>query len=348
MTSIRLPYVQEYRDRHGKARRYFRRPGFKRVALRGTPGSPQFMTAYEAAFAAERPPIGRKHNDGTVGDLVVSFYRSAAFDNLKASSQRAYRKILDPLAEKDGHRLVRDMPRRVAVSIIEEIGTTRPGAANLTLKVMRRLFAYAIKRDMRADNPFAGIETYKLGTYHTWTEAEIAAYEAVWPIGTRQRLAFDLLLYTGQRVGDVAAWRRSGVRNGEIHFVQEKTGAGLVIPVHSNLVMSMKACSTKGLALFGQENGRPISGNGLSAVVERGARAAGLPAKCVPHGLRKALMRRLAERGATTKQIASVSGHKTLKEVERYTAAADQARLARATIEQNSTEEVSNLTPKRV
>jgi integrase len=348
MTSIRLPYVQEYRDRHGKARRYFRRPGFKRVTLHGTPGSPQFMAAYQAALAAERPPIGRKHNDGTVGDLVVSFYRSAAFDNLKASSQRAYRKILDPLAEKDGHRLVRDMPRRVAVSIIEEIGTTRPGAANLTLKVMRRLFAYAIKRDMRADNPFAGIETYKLGTYHTWTEAEIAAYEAVWPIGTRQRLAFDLLLYTGQRVGDVAAWRRSGVRNGEIHFVQEKTGAGLVIPVHSNLVMSMKACSTKGLALFGQENGRPISGNGLSAVVERGARAAGLPAKCVPHGLRKALMRRLAERGATTKQIASVSGHKTLKEVERYTAAADQARLARATIEQNSTEEVSNLTPKRV
>ena len=348
MTSIRLPYVQEYRDRHGKARRYFRRPGFKRVTLHGTPGSPQFMAAYQAALAAERPPIGRKHNDGTVGDLVVSFYRSAAFDNLKASSQRAYRKILDPLAEKDGHRLVRDMPRRVAVSIIEEIGTTRPGAANLTLKVMRRLFAYAIKRDMRVDNPFAGIETYKLGTYHTWTEAEIAAYEAVWPIGTRQRLAFDLLLYTGQRVGDVAAWRRSDLRNGEIHFVQEKTGAGLVIPVHSNLVMSMKAYSTKGLALFGQENGRPISGDGLSAVVERGARAAGLPAKCVPHGLRKALMRRLAERGATTKQIASVSGHKTLKEVERYTAAADQARLARATIEQNSTEEVSNLAPKRV
>src|SRR4029077_17204206 len=202
MTSIRLPYVQEYRDRHGKARRYFRRPGFKRVTLHGTPGSPQFMAAYQTALAAERPPIGRKHNDGTVGDLVTSFYRSAAFDNLKASSQRAYRKILDPFAEKDGHRLVRDMPRRVAVSIIEEIGATRPGAANLTLKVMRRLFAYAIKRDMRADNPFAGIETYKLGTYHTWTEAEIAAYEAVWPIGTRQRLAFDLLLYTGQRVGD--------------------------------------------------------------------------------------------------------------------------------------------------
>jgi integrase len=139
-----------------------------------------------------------------------------------------------------------------------------------------------------------------------------------------------LLLYTGQRVGDVAAWRRSDVRNGEIHFVQEKTGSELVIPLHPNLVESMKACPAKGLALFGQENGRPITGDGLSAVIDRAARVAGLPAKCVPHGLRKALMRRLAERGKTTKQIASVSGHKTLKEVERYTAAADQARLARS------------------
>ena len=72
-------------------------------------------------------------------------------------------------------------------------------------------------------------------------------------------------------------------------------------------------------------SGRPISGGGLSSLIERSARAAGLPAKCVTHGLRKARMRRLAERGATTKEIASVSGHKTLKEVERYTEAADQA-----------------------
>jgi hypothetical protein len=61
MTSIMLPYVQEYRDRHGKVRRYFRRPGFKRVPLPGTPGSPLFMAAYEAALAVERLPIGRRH-----------------------------------------------------------------------------------------------------------------------------------------------------------------------------------------------------------------------------------------------------------------------------------------------
>jgi integrase len=344
MTSIMLPYVQEYRDRHGKVRRYFRRPGFKRVTLTGTPGSPQFMAAYESALADERLPIGRRHKDGTIGDLVASFYRSAAFENLKPGSQRVYRLILDKFAEKDGHRLVRDMPRRVAISIIEEIGARKPGMANLTESVMRRLFAYAVKKELRSDNPFAGIETYKLGTHHTWTEAQIAIYEAAWAIGTRERLAFDLLLFTGQRVGDVAAMRRSDLRDGAIHITQEKTGTKLAIPLHPNLLRSLKAAAAKGLTLIGAPNGKPMTAMALSALVTRAAHTAGLPAECVPHGLRKGAMRRLAEYGSTSKDIAAMSGHKTLKEIERYTAAADQARLARSAVsrlpeEQNGTED---------
>ena len=42
MTKIRLAYVHEYRDRHGRLRRYVRRPGSRRVALLGLPGSPEF------------------------------------------------------------------------------------------------------------------------------------------------------------------------------------------------------------------------------------------------------------------------------------------------------------------
>jgi integrase len=182
------------------------------------------MAAYEAALSAEYQPIGRKHQDGTVGDLIVSYYKSPSFQNLKPKSQRSYRRILDKFAHEDGHRLVRDMPRRAAVRMIEEIGATKPGMANLTLKIMHRLFGYAVKTELRSDNPFAGIDSYKIGTHHTWTDVEIAKYEAVWPVGTRQRLAFDLLLYTGQRVGDVAAMRRSDVRDNAIHLTQEKTG----------------------------------------------------------------------------------------------------------------------------
>ena len=51
------------------------------------------------------------------------------------------------------------------------------------------------------------------------------------------------------------------------------------------------------------------------------------------HGLRKAALTRLADAGCTAHELAAISGHKTLSEVQRYTNAADQARLARAAME---------------
>ena len=47
------------------------------------------------------------------------------------------------------------------------------------------------------------------------------------------------------------------------------------------------------------------------------------------HGLRKATARRLAEIGCTANQIASITGHASLNEIERYTRAADRKRMAR-------------------
>jgi integrase len=58
------------------------------------------------------------------------------------------------------------------------------------------------------------------------------------------------------------------------------------------------------------------------------AKAANLPERSGPHGLRKAAARRLAEAGASALQIAAITGHQTLAEVSRYTASAEQERLA--------------------
>lgn len=330
MTMIKLDYVKEYVDKTGKVRRYLRRKGKPSIPLPGLPGSAEFMAAYEAGIAEIAPPKPR-HGDGTVGSLVLSFYQSSAFSNLAPSSQQRYRLVLDKFAGEDGHRLVRDMPRRVAISIIEEIGEKTPGMANLSASVLRRLFAYGIKKELRSDNPFSGIEPYKLGSHHTWTEAEIATFREAWPLGTRERLAHDLLLYTGQRVGDVAAMRHTDVRDGAIHIVTEKTEAELSIPIHPDLLTSIASCPSRGPMLIGY-NGRPISGAALSSLVLRAANAAGLPKDCKPHGLRKSHMRRLAEYGSSSKEIASMSGHRTLREIERYTAKADQLNLARVAV----------------
>ena len=204
--------------------------------------------------------------------------------------------------------------------------------ANLTRAVLRRMFSFAVAIGQRRDNPFNAVPKYKIGTHHTWTDEQLGAYEKRWPLGTRQRLALDVLLYSAQRVGDVVRMQRSDIRNGVITVVQQKTDAEVFVPLHPALARSIKAGPSKGVYLIGDKNGRPITRRTLSVLISVAAKAAGLPAECVAHGLRKAALRRLAEHGATSKEMQAVSGHKTLAEIERYTQQADQRRLAKAAI----------------
>lgn len=332
MTRLRLRYVHEYIDRHGCVRRYVRKEG-KHIPLPGMPGSPEFMEAYQAALGIKSTPIVTTRNrQGTFAALVECFLRSADFVNLKAASQKTYQKALGPVLAAHGHRLVGDLEIDKARKVIEGIGARAPGMANLTRSVLTKVFNYALDIGLRRDNPFARVPRYKLGSHHTWTEDELHTYEARWPLGSRERLAYALLLYTTQRVGDAVRMRRSDIVNGALTIKQDKTGTELVIPLHPELLDAIKAGPSLGLYLIGDRTGRPITAARVSALVLAAAKAAALPRECVPHGLRKAGIRRMAEHGATTKQIASVSGHKSLREIERYTAAADQKKLARQAV----------------
>jgi hypothetical protein len=201
MAVIRIPYVNAYADRYGKVRRYFRKPGRKAVPLPGVPGSAEFMAAYQAALGQPTPKAARQA-PGTVGTLVCDYLKSPAFSNLKPASQRVYRAVLDRFATLHGHRMVSDMPRAKVAAYIHTIGAERPSMANLTKAVLRKLLAHGVRIGYRNDNPITEIDRYKGGTRHTWTEAELAAFEHRWPLGTRERLAYALLLYTGQ------TWRR--------------------------------------------------------------------------------------------------------------------------------------------
>jgi len=336
MTRIKLPYLHQYVDRHGRLRCYLRRRGYRQVPLFAKPGSPQFFDEYRAALNEAPQIVSSGAATGTISRLVVDFYRSTEFSNLRPSSRKTYTDILDRLREVHGHRLVRDLQPPKARKIIEEIGVNHPAMANLTRAVLRRLMEYAIELGLRYDNPFSKVPKYRLGTHHTWTDDEISMFEKRWPVGTRERLAFALLLFTGQRGGDVVKMRRSDVKNGAIRVLQQKTARNesdqLLIPVHRALERAMRAVRSNSLYLISDAKGRPITRQSLTRVIRLAVRAAGLPPHCVAHGLRKAALRRLAEYGSTTKEISAVSGHRTLAEIERYTRRADQLRLSQAAI----------------
>ena len=330
MTKIKLKYVNEYIDRTGKVRRYFRRRGKQIGALPGQPGSAEFMAAY-AAYMAEKPAAAKHvlHED-SLAKLIVDFYGDRMFTDRKPSTRQLYRYALEPIAKEHGHRSVTTLTADKAEKIVNDIGAKRPGMGNLTRAVLRRVFKLAVKLKHRPDNPMLAVEAFKVGEHHTWTDAELRQFESKWRLGTRQRLAYALLLYTGQRVGDVAKMKRADIAGGLIHVEQQKTDVELWVPIHPDLQRALKAFPAQGLTLIGDASGRPIKRAALSALMRAAIKAASLPRRCVSHGLRKAAMRRLAEAGATASQIAAISGHKTLKEVERYTKAADQKKMARA------------------
>ena len=110
---------------------------------------------------------------------------------------------------------------------------------------------------------------------------------------------------------------------------QEKTGAALDIPVHSNLQAIFDATPSEHLTFLVTARGKPYGAVSFSMWFRDQCDAAGMPKECSAHGLRKAACRRLAEAGCSANEIAAISGHATLREVARYTKAVDQARMAR-------------------
>jgi len=336
----RFPFVQEYRDNRGKVRRYFRRGGV-RVALPGELGSAEFAAAYAAALngtGAAADGAGPKPKAGTINALCTSYYASAEFRTLRASTQRTYRSSIEPFREKHGAKPFALLERKHIKAELAAMAET-PAQANKLLKRIRQLLDHAVEMELIAANPAIGIKPIKtVGGFKAWPEEMIEQFEAHWPIGSKPRLALDLLLYTGQRRSDVVLMARANIRDNAIRVVQVKTGEPLWLPIHPRLARSIDATPTPGLYLLNTEYGRPFSAAGFGNWFRAQCDAAKIEKGYSAHGLRKAAGRRLADAGCTAHQIMAVLGHRSLSEATRYTKGADQRRNAQAAIERIGTE----------
>jgi integrase len=337
MTKIRLQYIHEFRDRHGKVRRYVRLPGRKRVPLRGLPGSFEFMRIYEAALAGQspRPSIGASRTiPGTVSAAVVSLFNSSAFAALAPETRRVNRNILERFRVEHGDKRIA-LLQHMHIDRMVAAKAETPAAAKNFRKAIRMLMKHCIAQGWRVDDPTQGVKLPPIRTdgFRTWSEEHIHIYEVAHPIGTRPRLAEALLLYLAPRREDVVDFGRQHIRDGAFEDRQKKTGVTLAIPIHPDLKAILDATPSSHLTFLVTKDGKPFTPAGFTNWFREMCKEAGLPPGLSAHGLRKAACRRLAEAGCSANVIASVSGHVSLREVQRYTAAADQARMARAAID---------------
>jgi integrase len=326
MTKLHLKYVQSFGGYH-----YFRRRGSPRIPLPGVVGSAQFLEAYSQALAAAPVAIGasKRSKPGSISAALAEYFTSQSFRSLTGGTPAQRRSILERFREQHGHMPLASLPKEFLVAMLD---TMAPNPARLWLRALRHFLRWAETRKLIRQDPTLGIRIRppKSDGHHTWSESEIAQFEATHPVGSKARLALAVALYTAQRRSDVIRIGRQHIRDGVLVVRQQKTGTSLSIPVHSDLQKIIDTTPIGHLTLLTTRFGRSYRDNNFSDQFRAWCEDAGLPQHCVFHGLRKAAARRLAEAGCTAHEIAAMTGHKSLREVEHYTRAADQARLAKA------------------
>ena len=203
-------------------------------------------------------------------------------------------------------------------------------------KELIRLFDFAVKTKFIAHNPAANSAKVKIpiskrtGGFHSWAEEEIAQFRSCHKLGTRERLAMELLLWTDQRRCDVVNMGPGTIKNGRIPVTQEKTGKELWLPVAPALVEAIVAMesSTAGASCFlVTKFGKPFKTASFGNFFKDACKAAGLD-HCSAHGLRKATLRRMADLQMAHETMKAISGHTDDRTLAIYLDKANQKMLA--------------------
>lgn len=329
------PLVHEYPNRHGTIVYYLRRLGHKKVRLRipegSLPWSPAFMAVYEAALSESAPaPVfgAGRTKPGTVNAALIAYYQSSAFrDELGESTQKMRRAILERFREICGDFPVATMSTSALQRIFEK---KSPAARRNWLKAIRGFAQHAIALGSIKNDPTIGVRLGKMKVrgHHTWTDDEVEQYKARHAIGSRARLALELLLHTGHARADVVRMGRQHVKNGVLSMRRQKSDTAFHIPLLPDLRATIDALPPDQLHYLTTEFGRPFTAAGFGNWFREQCDMANLR-HCSSHGLRKAAATRHAENGATAPELMAWFGWKTLAEPQRYIDEANRKKLAR-------------------
>lgn len=335
MPKKRLPYLETFLSRHGKRMWFFRVGKGPRLRLPDEYGSPAFVAAYNAALASRA--IAAAKPARTLRWLISEYLESPAWAALAKETRKQFRYQLARMKERAGEAPIHEItPASIAAG--RDLRASKPTDANKFLKCSSALFRFAVDRQWLRDNPAKGIAKLRTaGTgFRTWKEEEALLFEERWPVGTRERLAFDLLIYTGVRRSDVVRLGRQHTRGGEITITTEKSrNAGrpveVTITILPPLAASIAAAPTGDMTYIVTAKGSAFGKESFGTWFKKACRAAGVPGSS--HGLRKLAAVRMAENGATEAELNAVFGWANgSDEAKTYIRKASRSKLARGGI----------------
>ena len=348
MPKPRLPYLHKERTRHKRTVYYFRRPGGARIRVHGEYMSQEFVESYQQAAKGGTPEqrIPQKVGKTTLEWLIRSYMQSSPWAALKDATQRQRWNIFKHVIAQDGDQPYRALDKGDIVAGRDKRHKT-PNQANNFIKSMRGLFQWALEAGYVDVDPTQGVKMTVIQTdgYHTWTEAEVAKFEKVYPLGTRERVWFDVLLYTGLRRGDACRLGPENVVDGVFTIKAEKNGYEVVVPILPILAKTLAAGPVGKTTFIAGQRGNPLAKAAFGNLFREACRKAEVPGGA--HGLRKAAATRAAEAGATESELRAIFGWANDDMPSLYTKKASRGRLAASGMAKLGTVRASGNNPKR-
>jgi integrase len=321
MPRPRPPHLQRETTRHGKPVWFVRIGKGPRTRIRAAFGTPEFDAEYIAAVTDEPARVAPARVLTTSLQRLWDSYReTGAWAELAIATRRQRENIMLHVLKESGSKPYAAIKSSHIQNGIDRRSKT-PAQARNFLDAMKGLFRWAKKRGHVKADPTAGdIETPKRKKgkgFPAWTREDIAAYQRRWPIGTRQRVWLDVLLYTGPRRGDAAIIGRQHERDiqhddGSVsrvaQFKTEKSGelVTVTLPVLPILRLTLDAGPTGDLTWICSAHGRPFTKESFGNAFSEAARQAGV--KKSAHGVRKIAATIAAENGATEKELDAIFG----------------------------------------
>jgi len=295
-----------------------------RVRLPDDPHTPEFWAALATARATPVSATAPR-----VSGMVDAYLASPKFAALSASSKAAYLPKLLELQRELGELHPDDLKPHSLARLRDNMAAT-PGKANATLKVIGALYSWGRELGWTTQaNPATGISKLEMGEHAPWPQEALDAFPEALPPPLARCCMIGL--YTGQRLGDVLAMRRSAVEGNGLWVTQEKTKKELLIPLHSAIRDLVLGAAD--VVCPKNAQGEPYTGDQFHAAWTRARRrkASPLPPALqgvVFHGLRKNATVNLLEAGCSEAEVAAVTGM-SLQMVVHYGKGARQKRLAR-------------------
>jgi integrase len=330
MPRPRPPHLHRQTTRHGKTVWYVRLGHGLRIRLHREYGTEEFWAEYHAAVSGKLVPTEKTASTGTLAWAVAQYRMSTAWRALSAATRRQRENIFKQVLETAGRQPIARVDRK-AIIAGRERRTVHQGRH--FVDAMKGFFAWAVENDHVKINPAENVKTRKPPSdgFPVWTESDIAQYESFWPIGTRERLIFDLYLYTGLRRGDVARLGRQHMREGTLRITTQKNRVPVAIPVLPELQRSLDATPRGDLTFVVGADGKSMTKEGMANFFRDACRAAGIEKS--GHGLRKAAATRFANKGASVSMLQALFGWTDQKMPSYYTRTADREHLAQSAVE---------------